>query len=115
MSEFSNKLEKVLDETGFFDNRQEWSEFLGVPTTKIEDWISDESFPSGNDLFMIDTGLAYSSLQDHPAFLEFRQMAARPIEEVSPCVPIDDKPGVKADMSVLEYLQLPAFPNGRLT
>ena len=51
---FGQILEKLLDESELF-SREEWADFLGlgVPTSTINDWVQNQSFPTPACLFVM--------------------------------------------------------------
>lgn len=109
-STFAQALQRLLDETNLW-NRNEWSDLLAVDLATIENWLADQAFPNSTNLFMIFTSVATRhnllELEPEPAVVAFERLLRQPISQISPVQPDSDRPGVSADLTLLEFMALP--------
>jgi hypothetical protein len=101
MSQFSEALQRLLDETNLF-TRAEWCEVCGVELAVLDSWLRDESIPPAYFLNMLLFALQDSTDVVKGPVEDFVSMASRPARKVSPL-------GTQMLPTVAEYMKRPIF------
>src|SRR3989338_1836053 len=82
ISLFASALGDLFDKTDFY-TRKEWSRFLGVEESVLDDWVKDRAVPEGGRLWMLFDLMRVKNIPKAP-FEQFEAIAQRPAIEVSP-------------------------------
>lgn len=82
-SPFALALERLLDETNFFD-RTRWASYLRIKPPSISQWVHDKTVPRPDILYMIWHTLDITADVPEEPMQLFAEIARRPASEVSP-------------------------------
>ncbi len=100
---FAQALTCLLDESKFFENREQWAEFLGITPAAVSQWVNDKTVPRANLLRMVVRVLrSRGGGAAQSALAKFDEMARLPSQAVSPL-------GERMQPTIQAYLQNSTF------